>query len=475
MEFQAMKENILSQWHEFRIPGILTLALALIAIAGSMMSKFPVKFAVFAVVGALFIVLMLKFPETLLAMFINAGQVKDDPLFRFPVDLTLTFGALTVFGILWSIKKGRIKLTMPPLKMALPFLLICLIAAISLMYTNNPEYGMNKFLRLAILTNLAFFGSFYLLSDNARVRNFMIVYVLFALVIAVSALTKKPANVIKSDLTSNYLTMGAIMAESFLMLFFYFFMTDNSNIRRAIYLLLISPGVLYVLMISGGRGPFIAIIMTLVFVMAFVRHPKKQRNIKIWILIILAAAGMYLAYDYATFTRMDRRMTSFYIGDDHSVMERVYMIRSSLNVMCTMPYFFTGLGIGGFRDYFEGLDNKGNMYSYPHDILLEMGTELGIFGLISIILFLYWSFKKGYFLTRKTVGDDYYTVVTIFSLFLFTLLNALKSGDINDHRLLFAFTAAIYSLDRKLNQNHKIAQYADGNYTGDAHDHADIG
>ena len=223
--------------------------------------------------------------------------------------------------------------------------------------------------------------------------------------------------------------------------------------------MVITPATLYVLMITGGRGPFLALILTLVIILVLAGPNSYKRKIRLWVIALLAVAGTYLMFDYETFTRMTSRMMLLDEGGGRSAMERVYMIKAALEAMGTMPYFFTGLGIGGFSLYYHGLDEKGGMYLYPHKILLELGAEIGIFGLIAGILLFYWSFDRAYSLVKRAIGDNYYMAVTIFSLFIFTLLNALKSGDINDHKLLYAIVGAIYALERTMNEESKTNEH----------------
>ncbi len=130
-----------------------------------------------------------------------------------------------LISILWGVKQGRIKFTMPPMKLYLPFLAICLLSALSLMYTNALGEGTNKLFRFAIIAGLIFFGSFYLLGDKRRLRNFMIIFIIFALVIVVDVFQGGPQTgdeVVKLSLTSNYLMTGAIMVQAFMMVLPYF-------------------------------------------------------------------------------------------------------------------------------------------------------------------------------------------------------------------------------------------------------------
>jgi O-antigen ligase len=466
MEPQAMRVKALSQEQGHRTIAIIMLMLMVPLIAGALTSVFPAKFAVFAVAAVLCILLMAKYPEIMLALFINAGELKNDPRFQLPfIDLTVLLGLLTILSVLWAIRQGRIKLTLPPMKMYAPFLAICLLAAVSLMYTNAVGEGTDKLFRFAIIAGLIFFAAFYLLGDKRRVRNFMIFYIIYALIIAVDILLHNPRpgeEVVTASLTSNYLMTGATMAEAFMMVFLYFFMVDKSLIRRGLYLLVITPVTLYILMITGGRGPFLALVLTMVLILVLTGPNVYRHRIRFWVIGLLAVAGIYLMLDYETFSRMTSRLMLLDEGGGRSAMERVYMAKAALEVMGTMPYFLTGLGIGGFSLYYHGLDERGGMYLYPHNILLELGSELGIFGLIAGVLLFYWCFDRAYSLVKRAIRDNYYMAITMFSLFLFTLFNALKSGDINDHKLLYALIGAIYALDRTSRQVVDVTATAPG-------------
>ena len=87
-----------------------------------------------------------------------------------------------------------------------------------------------------------------------------------------------------------------------------------------------------------------------------------------------------------------------------------------------------GYGIGSFPVYYNGNDET----MYPHNILLEVASELGILGL-SLLLILFAVSLRNILRSKST----YKTVIQAGSMFLF--LNSLVSGDLGDNRILFTF------------------------------------
>ena len=341
--------------------------------------------------------------------------------------------------------------------MSLPFLFICAISALSLAYTMAPVYGLDKLLKFCTFSALALFGAFYLLQGNNKIRNFMVAYTAISMLTAFDVLQKGPklGDDVISVVGSDYLAIGGMMAAAFMMIFLYFFLSDKSPVRRAFYLAAPGLAALYVLMISGAREPFLALILTLLIIILIAKNPYGySRRLTFWVFALLAAGGIYLMYDFGEFTRMSRRLLVMDEGGGDSVLTRISMIHAALQAMSTMPYFLIGLGIGGFSWYYGVLSRTGgsmwSMYTYPHNILLELGSETGVFGLAAIILLLYWSFRKGYSLLKNATGDNYYIAVTLMSVFIYSVFNALKSGDLNDQRLLYVMIGAIYALERDM-------------------------
>jgi O-antigen ligase len=111
-------------------------------------------------------------------------------------------------------------------------------------------------------------------------------------------------------------------------------------------------------------------------------------------------------------------------GNVHSVAHRLAYWKVGLEMFYQSPLF--GMGIGNFGLAYGDI----NILKYPHNLLIEILAELGLFGFILFILFILSVFKnsnKRGFLTMT---------------FIFFIFNAMFSGDISTNNHLFWFGLA---------------------------------
>src|SRR5690606_28232815 len=107
-----------------------------------------------------------------------------------------------------------------------------------------------------------------------------------------------------------------------------------------------------------------------------------------------------------------------------------------------------GLGVGGFGYHWTGTD----MREYPHNIVMEMLAETGIVGascfavyVVTVVLSAFHGIKK--MLRYRYSTHDVLPPVLALSLFLFSLLNAMTTGDLieNSSVWVYGVQAAILS------------------------------
>jgi hypothetical protein len=445
-----LKAKIFSQGQEFKTLAIMIPVVLSALVAGALLASSPVKFTLVAVVTLLFAFLTIKYPEALFALFLTAGLYKGDPSLELPfIDLTILVALLLVAGIVFGVISKRITLTTPPLKMLAPFLVICCLSAISLAYTMAPIYGAAKLSRFVTLTSLAFFAPLYVFQERARFRNFLIAYVSVTIAQLFNIFHKGWLNPSVMDVNSyEYLIVGYCLGVAFLMTFMYLFLIDNSLPRRILYVGFVCPVIIYGLMITGARGPFLSLIVTFAVIPILSKQPHAESGrLRFWAFRALIVGAIFIGFEYQFFARMTSRLMELEGGGGASALERVYMAKAALQALFTMPYFLTGLGAGGFSVYYTGMDSVNG--EYPHNMFLELATDIGVAGLVAGILLTVWSFKKAALAVKKMTGTDYYIAVCAGSILLFTFLNSLKSGDLNDNRLFFAMAGFVFYLDGK--------------------------
>jgi O-antigen ligase len=171
----------------------------------------------------------------------------------------------------------------------------------------------------------------------------------------------------------------------------------------------------------------------------------KKDNLKllisIWAIIIIAVFLIIYFHDF--FTTIFYRFEILTEGGGKSATGRLMRFEKAIESLLSFPQIITGLGIGGFSVYSASFDDiRGD---YPHNIFLEVGSELGIFGLIAIIYLIFSSFFKIICQIKKGQLNNKIFYYTLLSLFIFMLINSSISGDINDNRLLFAIIGLTYA------------------------------
>ena len=405
--------------------------------------------------------LSVKYPEISFALFLTAGVYKADPRLSFLpgfIDLTVLFGVFAIIGVLYNIFiRRKIRLIVPSIPILLPYLGIVSISLLSLLYTRAPIYGSDKLLRFLTITSTAFLLPFYLFQDKKAVDRFFIIFIILGLAMFLDIISGglKPENLgFKTAFGSNYLAVGRVCGIALTILFLYFLPQTKIFGYRVLYIS-ISGILVFATFISGGRGPLISTFLTIFiiliyqFIISFSKIISKLsiRRISFSVLklgvVLLIISLLIFTIFYKYFQTIIIRMTLLREGLGASTLERLNRYAKSLEVITAFPTFITGLGIGGFSVYYDGVDIR----SYPHNIFLEIGSELGFLGLLFFVLIVYFTVKRAISTIRRVkTGSDYFLILTILALFINMLINSSVSGDINDNRLLFTWIGMIYSI-----------------------------
>jgi O-antigen ligase len=132
-----------------------------------------------------------------------------------------------------------------------------------------------------------------------------------------------------------------------------------------------------------------------------------------------------------TFNRLEILFTEENGGS--SANARLVRYSEAYKMFQDSPFF--GKGIGSFPVSFSSIDAR----DYPHNIFLELLSELGLLGLILFLFLLTVSIGRLIKVSKRDSINKMY--LGLLAGFLFSFLNALVSGDINDNRILFTFIA----------------------------------
>jgi O-antigen ligase len=156
------------------------------------------------------------------------------------------------------------------------------------------------------------------------------------------------------------------------------------------------------------------------------------------VLVVLMAGVVIWLREYFATTLMRLELLQIERGE----VGRLERFRVAWDVISRFPEMLMGLGIGGFSVAYAGFDDyRGD---YPHNVFLEVGSELGAIGVGALAAMVLWSFVRAQSNMRRAASiDEGYTANALLALLAFSLVNASISGDVNDNRFLFAVMGTV--------------------------------
>jgi O-antigen ligase len=194
---------------------------------------------------------------------------------------------------------------------------------------------------------------------------------------------------------------------------------------------------------TQSRGPLLALVIANILVLMYVLY-KKYKNgqlqisnvLKIGVFVLLIMTG-FLAWQFKDQmqeviggSRFTVLVNQNQLVGDANFLGRKYLQMAALDKFIEHPFF--GTGLGG--------DSVMGKFLYPHNIILEIASELGFVGItLWLIAFLYSCFVAKH-------------SAVLLVLLIQTMISALFSGDFgfNYEYILVAITALALSPKRKV-------------------------
>lgn len=173
---------------------------------------------------------------------------------------------------------------------------------------------------------------------------------------------------------------------------------------------------------SGGRGPVVGVVLGLIVLFAFLgKDPVSRRRIPLTLVGALVAA--VLVSQFVPGQAVNRAL-SVLTGTGAGVSSdgRSQLWSVALQTFSAHP--FLGAGTGGF-----GAINP--QYLYPHNLLLEVASELGLVGFIPLLGILITGAMTLVGNCRGALNHDRARGALVVALFVAALANAMFSGDIS--------------------------------------------
>ena len=397
--------------------------------------------------------------EWFFVLFLFAGYYKADPRLAFVqrhIDITLLFLILSflVFFHRALRKSFALKISNCFIKVAALFLLLAACLFGGLLYTQSWQYGFNKALRFIFLTGWAFFGAGLLVTDILSLGRFSWALATISTVMAVDALSNYPGAgkiAFVTALGSNYIGLARACGLGLLTIMFFLLPTGRKPTMK-LSLVVMATLQLWAMLASGARGPVISFALSLLLIfLIFVlslrlpylkidRFALRLGLVTVLTVVVLAAVGQEL------FPTLVYRVQVLLTEGGKSVLTRFDLWRSAIKLWAISPIW--GNGAGQFAVAVTGHDVR----EYPHNIILELGAEIGLVGVLVFVTMIGVAFTRGfrYFYYGKGLAKIAMRYLLVASFFV--LFNAMVSGDINDNRVLFS-TVALLSAVPPFQQN----------------------
>ena len=224
-----------------------------------------------------------------------------------------------------------------------------------------------------------------------------------------------------------------------------FFIKQSSINKKSILLMLF----FFVLSLAAGsRGPVLSLAIT--FAVYFFLNFQKVFLRVLFLSFLIASIAFFSGINTSILGigKTERLVTK----DNRSKNARMVFASRSFDLMSHYPL---GVGLGNWQVYANKIKPTHLLkHQYPHNLVLEIFTELGIISgilfLILLLKILFYNYKKMYL--NKNNEHSFYPL--LFYLQFYLIINSFFSGSLNDSRLLFVIMAMILiELPLTLNRN----------------------
>jgi O-antigen ligase len=374
---------------------------------------------------------LLVWPEMALALYVVVGDVKGDDRVAalLPFDFTLLLGAVLLAGIALKFLRKHEPLPMPPCYLL--FVALIGLMAASLVYTPVFDAGIEKLARFVTVTGIVIVAPFAVLDTLGAFKRFLGAFAAAAFTICAWSLSDLGGSERLTTPSNNTIGLGHIACALILLIWFAVIPRYRLPYRILSYLLLAVPA--FALIGSGSRGPAIACAAVMLVSVFFL--PRLRTDLAC--LTLLGAVALPFAGIPETAFGYLRTLTSS--PDVSSLLGfRSDLLTQAWSLFQQHP--LAGVGLQGFR---YASPNPA-LYNWPHNIFLELASELGIFGMLAGIAIFVFAVREAVRQLRDPQSPYFVLSQISAALLLSGILNATNTGDINSDRSTWLFVSLVF-------------------------------
>ena len=405
-------------------------------------------------------------PQGIQGIFYSYDKVVNHDLF---------LSALNFVSFVILFRANKLKNLLPILKNNLQlyfYVVFLVISCISLLIAENFVAGIVTLTKyFTILISFVMIMSLSQIVKKTFLQLF-IIFTLFALVLEsvwINYLFYESVytngNVIQrsgnsTGFAANINISSFSLALKIPVLFYLIFTSAKKNIQIISIILLFSSFLTIFLLLS--RGAILAVIVTLISVLLGILISKNWKYVKSFSLIIFVFYLSFISYGIVNQKNtsdimLDRFATITSPGEDDSVKERVNFYSTAINSIYNKPLL--GVGVGNWKiisiRYSRDIIAEYRVPYFVHNDFLQVTAEIGIFGGLAYMCFIFFPFFKSMskLFKQKSFGI-YFMIFLISGVFIVdSLINFPLDRPINTIYLLFLMTLLyVYSKFKEENE-----------------------
>lgn len=320
------------------------------------------------------------------------------PLF---VEMIYVGKLLVLIGWIWKLREKKSKSTLrTPLDF--PIVIFVIIGLISIFNSLVPEQSLMVIAGFVTGILLSYYLVLANITNEKFLKKFVLAMILGGTIIAyfgiyersMEGMKQSYATLINPNILAGYLILIIPIVSSLL------FYAPKGSKKALLAFSFIT--MVICLILTRSRAGWLA----LVGAMSFLVIIEKRKRLTIGLALVLIVAASILMPSVRT-----RLVTIF---DLNSLVneERIYGVKSALQMIKDHP--LTGIGINTFYYVYPQyqLPEAKQHLPHAHNIFLQIGAEMGLFGVVIFLWLLIRVFKIGWEILRKA-KDDYLRALTI--------------------------------------------------------------
>ena len=324
---------------------------------------------------------------------------------------------------------------MPPLRLVLDFSAAGTILLGALMLARLPasgdyEYGLNKIELYLIVCFVPYVVAVVVGFVRHDLELFFRVYVAMAIaaalyntyLVASGSANKQFADRYSIDASVDVIGLGRTMGEVSLILLF--MLVRAQTVRTRVLLALALAPVAITFISSGSRGPVIGMVIALPSVLLWrAASPAVAKRLALSI-VAVGALAVVAVVAFVPPEATQRSLSIFQTTEEAGDTSRFVLWGEATHAFAeNLTHTLVGIGTGGYA----AISDHGALY--PHNIVLEVGSELGVLGVLALAAFVFSVIARLLGLLARG-GEDAGWSGLILTLFVFSLVNAQFSGDV---------------------------------------------